>query len=390
MLSELTPGHCVRLLCCGREYFPALIEDINAAVSEVHLETYIFADDVAGRSVAQALALAARRGARVRLLVDGFGARDLPAELATSLQEAGVQLLFFRPEVTRFKLRRHRLRRLHRKLAVIDGRVAFVGGINVVDDDNVPEGLAFRFDYAARVEGPLVPTILGVMRRMWELVAWVSLRHRYRDDRAPPPPCLPCGDQRVAFLIRDNIRHRQDIAQSYLLAIRLAQHEIVLANAYFLPGLRFRRALREAVARGVRVTLLLQGRSDHPLLHYATQALYGALLRQGVRVLEYRKGFLHAKVAVVDGFWATVGSSNIDPFSLLLAKEANLVVTDPAFATELSASLHQAMADGAVELHTEELAHMPWLARLRRWLSYGVVRLLVGLAGYGQQHDLRN
>ncbi len=390
MLPELSAGNRVTLLCCGREYFPALLAAIESAVSEIYLETYIFADDALGRTIASGLGRAARRGVRVHLLVDGFGARDLPDELAAEMRADGVRLLHFRPEVTRFRLRRHRLRRLHRKLAVIDGRLAFVGGINVVDDDNVPEDLAARFDYAVKVEGPVVAGILKAMRKMWEIVTWASLRRRYRDIRPLPPACAACGDQKAAFLVRDNIRHRQDIAQAYLAAIRLARHEIIIANAYFLPGLRFRRALREAAARGVRVTLLLQGRSDHPLLHYATQALYGALLHQGVRVFEYRKGFLHAKVAVVDSIWATVGSSNIDPFSLLLAKEANLVIYDPRFAAELNDSLRQAIADGAVELRPEDLQRMSWLSRLRRWFSYGLVRLLVGLAGYGQQHDLRN
>lgn len=388
MKPEFVAGNRLTLLNSGHEFFPALLAAAAAAEQEIHLETYIFADDPVGQAVAAALAAAAGRGVTVRLLVDGFGARDLAPQLVAQMEAAGVQLLFFRREVTHWRMRRHRLRRLHRKLAVIDGRLAFVGGINIIDDNNAAPELRPRFDYAVRMEGPLVRQVHVAVRRMWEMVVWASFKRRFRGRKAPLPELAEAGEQRAAFLVRDNIRHRLDIAQGYLDAIRGARQEILIANAYFLPGLRFRRALRDAARRGVRVTLLLQGRSDHPLLHYATQALYGALLAQGIRIFEYRRSFLHAKVAVVDEDWATVGSSNIDPFSLLLAKEANVVVLDPGFAAGLKSSLQQALAAGAVELHLQELAHLSWHARLRRWLSYGLVRLLVGLSGYAQQHDL--
>jgi cardiolipin synthase len=157
-----------------------------------------------------------------------------------------------------------------------------------------------------------------------------KLNRRYRVTEACRPISGARGEQTAAFLVRDNILHRRDIEEAYLEAIAAAQQDILLANAYFLPGRRFRRALHDAVKRGVRVVILLQGRIEYRLLHYATQALYGRLLGAGIRIFEYRRSFLHAKVAVIDSHWATVGSSNIDPFSLLLAREANIVVKDPA------------------------------------------------------------
>ncbi|MGB4673494.1 MAG: phospholipase D-like domain-containing protein, partial [Azovibrio sp.] len=175
-------------------------------------------------------------------------------------------------------------------------------------------------------------------------------------------------------------------ANAYLEAIQQARDFILIANAYFLPGLRFRHALRAAVQRGVQVTVMLQGRTDHPLLHFATQALYGALLEEGIRIFEYRKSFLHAKVAVVDGHWATVGSSNIDPFSLLLAKEGNVVVDDPKFAQELQQSLNDALRTGSEELTLAHLGRLPLYSRLLRWCSYGLVRLFIGATGYGPRH----
>jgi cardiolipin synthase len=169
-------------------------------------------------------------------------------------------------------------------------------------------------------------------------------------------------------------------------AIHAAREEILIANAYFLPGLRFGRALQAAAQRGVRITVLLQGKTDHPMLRYATQALYATALRHGIRIFEYEKSFMHAKVAVIDGEWATVGSSNIDPFSLLLAKEANIVVSDAAFAATLRTSLIGAISDGAREMSPEEETRQPLYSRFLRWLSYALVRALVGITGYGPRH----
>jgi len=386
MALEFVTGNRLTLLNSGGEFFPALIAAIDTATREVQLETYIFADDASGRAVRDALRRAAARGATVRLLVDGFGTADLAGRLEEELAGCGVQVLVYRRELARFSLRRHRLRRLHRKLASVDGRIAFVGGINIIDDMNQPGGRAPRYDYAVRIDGPLVAEICGAMRRLWEIVVWASFRRRYRIDGCPPSLRRQEGGQAAAFVVRDNIRHRRAIEEAYLEAIEAARDEIVIANAYFLPGFRFRRALLAAAARGVRVVVLLQGQVEYRLQHYASQALYGALLDAGVHLHEYRPSFLHAKVAVIDRRWATVGSSNIDPFSLLLAKEANVVVSDTAFAATLRASIDDAIAGGAVELRAQDWKRLSWSSRLLRWACYQLVRLAIGIAGYGGKH----
>lgn len=386
MNPEFLAGNRLTLLNSGREYFPALLAAIAAANHEIYLESYIFANDTIGQQVAAALADAARRGVLVNVTVDGFGARNFATDFRPQLAAAGVRALFYRPEIRRFGLQRHRLRRLHRKLAVIDGRIAFVGGINIVDDDNAPDGMRPRYDYAVRVEGPLLADIQHAMRRMWEIVTWVNFRRRFRLSPPARPAREPVGGQTAAFLIRDNIRHRNDILNAYIEAIEAADEEILIANAYFLPGIRFGRALYAAARRGVRVIVLLQGKTDHPLMRYATQALYASATKAGIRIFEYEKSFLHAKVAVIDRQWATVGSSNIDPFSLLLAKEANIVARDGQFAAELHTSLLAEMRTGSRELGSADISGQPWPSRLLRWISYGIVRLLVGVAGYGDRH----
>ena len=383
-----TAGNRLQLLRNGEAYFPALIEAIDRARHEVHLETYIFADDATGREVAAALSRAAQRGVMVRLLVDGFGARDFDTGLGAGLGADGVEVMVYRPEAGRYAFRRHRLRRMHRKLAVIDGEVGFAGGLNIIDDFDT--STSPRFDYAVRIEGPLVARLHLAVRHVWRLVRWARL------GRRPPAPvplprlqqtAAPDGMQ-AALLVRDNLAHRHDIEYAYLDAIRGARREIFIANAYFLPGRRFSKFLLLAAGRGVRVTLLLQGRSDHLLLHYATQSLYDRMLAAGVRVFEYDRAELHAKVAVVDDEWATVGSSNIDPFSLLLAREANIVVRDAGFAGELRASLATILAGAAREVRAEELLLLPWYGRLVRATAYSLVRFMLGVTRYaGKQYS---
>ncbi len=380
---QFLAGNRLQLLQSGAEYFPALIAAIDAARHEVHLESYIFADDSTGRRVAAALARAASRGVAVRVLVDGFGAREFAGGLGASLAADGVEVMTYRRELGEFRFRRHRLRRLHRKLVVIDGQLGFVGGINVLDDFDDGKSASARFDYAVSVEGPLAARIHADMRHVWRLVRWASL-----GQRPPAPAELPAapavqGTTKAVLLIRDNLRHRRDIEHAYLHAIHSARNEILIANAYFLPGRRFRTALMSAAKRGVRVRLLLQGRTDHLLLHYATLSLYDRMLSVGVRVFEYEPAELHAKVAVIDGDWATVGSSNIDPFSLLLSREANIVVRDAAFAGQLRSSLQAALDGAATEIRREDQRRRSWLARLVIAAAYSLVRVLVGVTRYG-------
>lgn len=380
-------GNRIELLRCGEAYFPALIEQIDNAKLEVMLETYIFERDATGMEVLAALQRAATRGVVVRLLVDGFGSRDFVEALGDSLAADGIRLLVFRRELGLFELRRHRLRRLHRKLAVIDGRVAFVGGINIVNDFDPRAPTPPRFDFAVRVHGPLVTRVHATMRSLWRLVSWASLRRRLDTGPWLEPSRRRAGQIRANFLVRDNLRHRRDIESAYLEAIHRAQEDIIIANAYFFPGRGFRHALVAAAARGVRVTLLLQGRIEYRLLFHACRVLYPHLMASGVRIVEYRKSFLHAKVAVVDRDWATVGSSNIDPFSLMLAREANVVVHDDGFAARLRVDLEEAIADGGVVLQPDHWARLGVWWRLFDWCCYGLLRTLMELTGLARLAD---
>jgi len=386
-VTEFVNGNHITLLKSGVEYFPALAAEFDAAQREIHLETYIYEDDVAGRTVAAALARAAQRGVATYVMIDGFGSKDLGSELIEGLRVAGVRFLVYRPKISPWTLRRARLRRMHRKIAVIDARVAFVGGINVIDDMDTPKHTPPRFDYAVRIDGPLVARIHPVVKRLWAVVTATQFKSASPRLRDLGPFTVPTGSQRAAFVVRDNVAHRRDIEQAYLAAIRRARSEILIASAYFFPGLSFRRALTDAAARGVRVILLLQGRVEYVLLHYASRALYGAFLDAGIEIHEYHQSFMHAKVAVIDRHWATVGSSNIDPFSFLLAREANVVIEDAGFAAELRESLLAAIVAGAVQVRRESWAAQPLAVRALTWTSYGLARFLTGVFAYGRARE---
>ncbi|SFP86752.1 cardiolipin synthase ClsB [Ralstonia sp. NFACC01] len=402
------PGNDVDLLCGGAEFFPALIEAIDAAQRRVALETYIYTDDAAARSVTEALARAARRGVDVHLTIDGFGTGLLPANIAAMLETAGVILRIYRP-VRGFRLQRRYLRRLHRKIVVIDDDVAFVGGINIIDDLNHAPfhdvALGPRYDFAVRVRGPLVAQIaLTVDRLWWQMGVRAGMREvgvtgvaaefpvmtdtprpRHRGASGRESERAP-GTVLASLVLRDNVRNRRAIEREYLRALGAARHEVIIANAYFLPGVRFMRALAACRRRGVRVRLLLQGQVEYRLQHYATRSLYHMLLRDNVEINEYTASFLHAKVAVVDDRWATVGSSNIDPFSLLLAREANVVAWDATVANELRAALEDAIAHHARRVLADAHAARRWWWRLADWCAYRLVRLGVVISGRAAQY----
>lgn len=388
--SPLVSGNQVTLLQSGEAFFSALETAFGLATHDIYLETYIFKNDAVGSRIATALKLAAQRGVQVHLLIDGFGSQKLPQSMLDDLSAAGVRVAWYRKKISPWTFKRKRLRRLHRKIAVVDNKTAFVGGINISDGKdsgnvNTPEQTYPRYDFAVVVEGPLVAVI---HTSAWQL--WLSKSCRNplvgRIRKAVKPVSqVAVGSMRAAFLVRDNFRHRRDIEAAYMRAIEGAKFEIIIANAYFLPGSRFRQALLKASARGVRVALLLQGRVEYFLQHYATRALYNNLLLAGIEIYEYQKSYMHAKVAVIDGQWATVGSSNLDPYSMLLSREANIIVEDGEFAGILKQNLEEAMATGALRILSGSWKHQSPLSRFTNGFSYGFVRLLVGISGYDDE-----
>ena len=404
-------GNEVELLRGGEALFPAMISAIRNARHEVWLATYIFHDDAAAMAVAVALERAARRGVRVRVVIDGFGSHDHLAVIVPRLRAAGIAVTVFRPlERWSHWLQPGQLRRLHMKLCVVDGDVGFVGGINVIDDhldlNHGPTELP-RLDFAVRVTGPVVRPMEHAVRAMWSR-SWFghdwqqeirtllkderpvqrlrSLMQQMRLTRRGHRNALSDESQppvQAAFVVRDNLRQRRTIERAYIDAIRSARQRIWLISPYFYPGQEFRRALCKAARRGVQVRLLMQGKPDYRIAAMAARVLYGELMRHGVEIYEYTPAFLHAKVMLVDDHWATVGSSNIDPISLLLNLEANMVVRDLTFTQDLAVEIGRALAQS--EAITEQRVRAQGWAGLAprvlvEWAAYVYLRV-AGVTG---------
>jgi cardiolipin synthase len=379
-----------------------MVQAIDASSTEVRLETYIFHFDASGCDIAQALCRAGQRGVRVYLLMDGVGSPEVPLEWQQRFVEASVQWHRFSPLGNLGLLVPMRWRRLHRKLCVVDGEVAFCGGINILDDllDPVFGTLESpRFDFSVRVTGPLVAEVLRAMVQFWrrlvvtrqiKQLAFQSARQSWEIEGdslllaaagRQSASGSAKGGANAALVLRDNLRNRNSIERVYRKAIAMARHEVVIANAYFLPGGKLRRALEFAARRGVRVRLLIQGRYEYFMQYHAARPVLLSLLEAGVEIYEYRSGFLHAKVALVDGIWATVGSSNLDPLSLLLAREANVVVENADFANHLRERLQDAINDHSVPMNVDRHTARPWTQHGMDWIAYGVMRLLLFLTG---------
>jgi len=414
-MTTFQRSEALQLLHGGQAFFPALIKAFDVAASWIQLETYIFDFHGAGAEVADALVRAAQRGVTVQVLVDGIGTDTLPDGWRKKFAAAGVQWCVYSPLGTGLAglgglslLRPHHWRRLHRKLCVVDQQLVFCGGINVLDDlydPNHGELKAPRFDFSVAVTGPLAAEAADAMALLWWRVeAGYSARQRHlgaawekfkaagyggrnatarrdgpTDFGVAYSPGAP--GPRAALILRDNLRNRSAIERAYRKAIGRARDEVIIANAYFVPGGKLRRALVRAARRGVRVTLLLQGKYEYFMQYHAARPVYGVLLAAGVEIYEYTTSFLHTKVAVVDGHWATVGSSNLDPLSLLLAREANVVVESAAFAADLRARLFEAMASHGQRMDPAAYSHRPLGQRLQGWVAYALMRLALLVTG---------
>ena len=409
MNRALRPDHRLTLLKGSEAMFPAMIEAIAGARAQVLLETYIFQFDRSVLGVAQAIEQAGARGVVVRVVVDGVGTGNVPVEWQQRWRAAGVQWAVFNPAQGWRLLLPKRWRRMHRKLCVVDGETAFCGGINLLDDYYDPNHGELdqpRFDFAVRVTGPLVAEVHDTMTRLWARLQ-VAREARERDFEGAlkavrtaaragtdmgtaggPSVIVDAGAARqgalASLVLRDNVRFRRSIEGIYRVSIAQARSEILIANAYFIPGVQLQRALLRAAKRGVRITLLLQAKYEYFMQYHASRAVYGVMLNAGIQIIEYEPSFLHAKVAVMDsgdGALATVGSSNLDPLSLLLAREANVFVRDDAFAAELRAHLVDAIERHGRRVDPAEHERRPILTRALTWVAYGLMRMLLLVSG---------
>jgi cardiolipin synthase len=368
---SFTAHNNITLLHCGAEFFPALIAAVDAAKFEIFLETYIYTLDTTGEKIRDALVRAANRGVTVNVITDWLGTGHRQSIILNKLLREGrinhrIFNAWFRRGVSR----------THRKICVVDRRVAFLGGLNINDDmisdDGFDEPLpAPRWDFAIRITGPLVAAIHEETASQWMLLdggltllyRWERFRERRLIGRS-----IAEGDALAGLVVRDNLRNRRTIQRTYLKALGGARRSALLANPYFAPGRKMRDGLAAAAARGVEVTLLI-GVGQFRIQDAVAKSFYPKLLRSGVKVVEYRKTQLHGKVAVIDDDWSTVGSSNWDGLSLFVNQEANVVIKDPGFTRELRAHIERAVAQGVV-IRMEDYVNIPLYKRAWHGAAY--------------------
>ena len=388
--SRWINGNAIQLLENGEEYFPRVFARIAEAREEIVLETFILFEDKVGLQLHGALLAAARRGVQVDVTIDGFGSLDLSDDFIGSLVDAGVRIHVFDPGKRLLGWRVNLLRRMHRKIVVIDRTIAFVGGINYSADHLADFGPAAKQDYAVEIRGPLVAeihrfthTALAQGQRYQRARQWWRWRRRLRTS----PDNLPAvGSAAAMFVVRDNGDHPSDIEHHYRIAIRDARERVIIANAYFFPGYRFIRELRHAARRGVDVRLILQGAPDMPIVKTAATMLYRHLLDAGVRIYEYCERPLHGKVALVDREWATVGSSNLDPLSLALNLEANVIIRDRDFNEHLYERLDLMIQRSCRQIEVNLLEPLSGWHLVRSFLVYHLTRRYPGWATWLPRH----
>ncbi|WP_192458476.1 cardiolipin synthase ClsB [Musicola keenii] len=383
MKTEWRDGNQIELLVNGDNFYPSAFDAIRQAHSRVVLETFILFEDEVGWGLHAALLAAAQRGVSIDVTADGYGSHDLTTEFLRPLIKAGVRFHFYDPRPRLLGMRTNLFRRLHRKILVVDGDTAWIGGINYSADHLLSYGNAAKQDYAVKVRGPVVDDIYRYVlaalasdeepRRWW--------RPRFHRPTLPPP-----GNAQALFIWRDNRTHRHDIEKHYLQMLRRAKHEVIIANAYFFPGYRLLRAMRNAVRRNVQVRLIIQGQPDIPIVLFGARLLYRYLVDAGVEVYEYRQRPLHGKVALQDDYWATVGSSNLDPLSLALNLEANLVIHDRDFNQQLRDNLWQLIQEESRRVEEQQVPRKNGWRLLVNVAVFHFLRRFPALAGWLPAH----
>ena len=374
--APLIPGNKVTLLFDGPATMREMMAAARDAKSSINLETYIFDQDPIGLQFAELLMEKRRQGVIVNIIADGVGTLATPKEFFERLRAAGIKVLIFNPVNPLQRPGNWQLNnRDHRKIMVVDGKVGFTGGINISETyansslfrsrkkpDNVnSEDVGWR-DTHIRIEGPAVAALQYAFVDNWV--------HQDAGELPPAeyfPRLAPAGDKVLRVLATSPDRD-SEIYKSMMVAMNEAKQSIHITSAYFVPDQQIVDSLVAAAKRGVDVKLVLPGVSDHDLIKYAGQAFYDQLLEGGVKIYQLQVAVLHAKTAVIDGIWSTIGSANIDRRSFIHNYELNVVVLDPAFGKDMEAAFNEDLRSSK-QVTLEQWRNRPWKDRLREFIG---------------------
>lgn len=370
--GEYTHLNHARLIRGGQGYFASLLNAIDTAREHIHLQVYIFHNDDTGQLVIEALKKAAARGVKVFFVVDGYASQHLSRRVIRQMREAGIAFRFFEPF---FKSRYFYFgRRLHHKVFVADGSYALVGGINIADRYNDLEGMPAWLDFALEVEGEAAQQLCILCWKTWH--GFPKKLGLTPCELTPPHINIaPENAMKVRLRRNDWVRRKNEISASYVQMFRRSKKEIILLSSYFLPGNFIRKMLAEAVARGVKVTVVTAGRSDVKLAKRAERWLYDWILRNKIELYEYQPSVLHAKLALCDRQWLTVGSYNVNNISAYASIELNLDVRNDILAKQTHVMIETLIRRDCKRITLEEHQRKTnQFSQLFRWISYQIIR----------------
>lgn len=357
----------IELVHSGSDYFERLKQLIANAQKELHIQTYIFNTDETGNEIIEELIRAAERNVKVYVLVDAYGSSSFNYEAILRLQKMNIKIRFFAPVFSYRSI--HFGRRLHHKIAVADENIAIVGGINIANKYKGSNNERAWLDYAIQIQGTACKKIQAICNDFF-FYNRLKTFHKANTNKNVSDG-IPIRIKR-----NDWLNYNNEIGRTYLKAIKSASSEVIIVGSYFLPGRRFRKSLKDASNRGVKVKIILAGISDVPLIKNATSFFYSYLLRNNIEIYEWKKSVLHGKAAVVDETWSTIGSYNINRLSKYSSIEMNIEIHLKEFSTFFTAHLHQVLDECEQIQYQQYEAQNSWLEKFKNWVSFWVVRML--------------
>jgi len=368
-------GHQIELLQSGESFFASVEKIIDEAKHFIHFQTYIIDEDETGVRIIDALIRAAGRGIRTYLLLDSYGTGYLSKSLIDRIEGSGILLRFFSPTFIKkgFQLSL----RLHSKVILADGDVAIIGGMNFANRYHGSPAKKAWLDFAVMMRGPECAYILDILKKLWNK-AFISRNERSREMISGT---ISYTDNVKLKVLQNNwYRNKIEILNSYRNAFKHSHDRMIIFASYFLPGRNERKLLRNASLRGVDITIVLAAESDAPMFERATHFLYDFILRNNIKIFEYLPSNLHAKVATVDGEWSTIGSYNMNHLSDYASVELNVGILDKGFTLQFEEKLKEIIRTDCRQVTFEEYnRHRNLFTRIRGWLSYQMIRLMMRL-----------
>ncbi|RYH75864.1 phospholipase [Flavobacteriaceae bacterium 144Ye] len=353
----------VELVRSGEDYFIRLEKLIDMAEKEIHLQTYIFENDEIGNRIASCLKKAAERNVKVYILLDAYGSSSLTDNFIKDLRQSGVFFRFFSPlfSVNNFYLGR----RMHHKVIVADAKIAMIGGINIANKYHGIKNDEPWLDYAIKLDCPAAKDLQKL-----------CCDYFFKDGSSKKikPVLHSAGKTFVGIRQNDWLKNKTEVCDAYTNSINQAKNEIVIVSSYFLPGRRLTNAIISACKRKVKVTLILAGISDVPLIRNATSYLYSLFLKQNVLIYEWNNSVVHGKAAVVDDKWSTIGSFNLNDLSCYGSIEMNVEIHSQDFAKTLLKDFENVIKKCNQITITKLNSRISTLNKLKNWLAYQIVR----------------